>query len=133
MKKIVLATPPLSLQERYGALAGAGNTMPCLGLLSLAGMAREKGFDVSLVEASSLGLSLDEVVKEILSASPDYVGLTSTTLSICSASALAEKAKSGQSRLKVIVGGPHLTALPSETLQAFPAFDYGVIGEGEAT
>ena len=72
-------------------------------------------------------------MKEILFLSPDYAGLTSTTLSICSVSALAEKAKSGQSRLKVIVGGPHLTALPLETLQAFPAFDYGVIGEGEAT
>ena len=114
-------------------MAGAGNTMPSLGLLSLAAVAREKGFDVSLVEASSLGLSLDEAAKEVLSVSPDYVGVTSTTLSICSASALAEKAKSGNSRLKVIVGGPHLTALPSETLQAFPAFDYGVIGEGEAT
>ena len=51
MKKIVFATPPLSLHERYGALAGAGNTMPSLGLLSLVAVAREKGFDVSLVEA----------------------------------------------------------------------------------
>jgi radical SAM superfamily enzyme YgiQ (UPF0313 family) len=133
VKKIVLATPPVSLKERYGTLAGAGNTMPCLGLLSLAAVARKKGFDCSIVEASSLCLGLDETVHEIISLSPDYVGLTSTTLSIWAAAELAQKVKIENSRFKIIVGGPHLTALPYETLQAFPAFDYGVIGEGEET
>jgi radical SAM superfamily enzyme YgiQ (UPF0313 family) len=107
--------------------------MPSLGLLSLAAVARGKGFDCSIVEASSLGLSLDETVKEILSLSPHYVGLTSTTLSIWTAAELAQKVKSGDKRLKIMVGGPHLTALPTETLTAFPVFDYGVMGEGEAT
>jgi radical SAM superfamily enzyme YgiQ (UPF0313 family) len=34
--------------------------------------------------------------------------------------------------VKVIVGGPHVTALPEETLQN-ACFDIGVIGEGETT
>src|SRR5262249_35857860 len=29
------------------------------------------------------------------------------------------------------VGGPHVSALPERTLETFPAFDYGVVGEGE--
>jgi radical SAM superfamily enzyme YgiQ (UPF0313 family) len=107
--------------------------MPSLGLLSLAAVARDRTFDVSIVEASSLGLNLDETVKKILALSPDYVGLTATSLSICAAAKLAEKIKTGNNQLKIIIGGPHVTALPQETFQAFPGFDYGVFGEGEDT
>jgi radical SAM superfamily enzyme YgiQ (UPF0313 family) len=107
--------------------------MPSLGLLSLAAVVREEGFDCSVVEASSQGLGFDETLKQILTLSPDYIGLTSTTLSICAAAELAQKANVRDSRLKIIVGGPHLTALPYETLKAFNVFDYGVIGEGENT
>ena len=32
-----------------------------------------------------------------------------------------------------VVGGPHVTALPAETLEEFPAIDIGVVGEGEET
>jgi radical SAM superfamily enzyme YgiQ (UPF0313 family) len=32
-----------------------------------------------------------------------------------------------------VIGGCHATALPSGTLEAFPAFDYLVHGEGETT
>jgi radical SAM superfamily enzyme YgiQ (UPF0313 family) len=35
--------------------------------------------------------------------------------------------------ITVILGGPHLTAVPEETMERFPEFDIGVIGEGEET
>lgn len=32
-----------------------------------------------------------------------------------------------------MIGGPHLTAVPKETMDIFPKFDIGIIGEGEET
>lgn len=133
MNKIVLTTPPITLKERYGRLSGAANTLPSLGLLYIAAVLRKEGYSVSVIEASSLRLSLKELVKEIIKNKPEYLGISATTLSIFSASVLADEIKKIFNPIKVIIGGPHLTAVPEETMQFFKSFDFGVIGEGEET
>jgi radical SAM superfamily enzyme YgiQ (UPF0313 family) len=71
-------------------------------------------------------------VEKIVGFSPDFVGITAMTPLVRTASEIAEKIKE---RIKstVVIGGNHVTALPRETLEEFPAFDIGVIGEGEET
>ncbi len=133
MSTIIFANSPLTLEERYGTLAGAGNTLPSMGLLYLASVVRKNGYKTGVVEASSLGLNYENALKEILSFSPDYVGITATTVSIFHAAKLAGKIKEKNKNIKVIIGGPHLTAVPKETMEMFPVFDYAVIGEGEET
>lgn len=133
MSTIVFSTSPLTLEERYGTLAGAGNTLPSMGLLYLSSVVRKNGYKTGVVEASSLGLNYEEALKQILSFSPDYVGITATTVSIFHAAKLAGKIKEKNKDIKVIIGGPHLTAVPKETMEMFPNFDYAVIGEGEET
>jgi radical SAM superfamily enzyme YgiQ (UPF0313 family) len=59
------------------------------------------------------------------------VGISTTTASFTKALAVANEVKA-QLDLTVVVGGPHATALPEETLQN-PCFDIGVVGEGELT
>lgn len=132
-KTIVFVNPPLSLEERYGKLSGAGSTMPSLGLLSLAAAARANGFRSYILEASSLGLDYQATIEEIFKYSPDYVGITATTLSIYNAAKLAEKIKKMDERIPIIIGGVHLTAAPEETMSNFKQFDVGIIGEGEET
>jgi len=133
MVEIVLLTPPVTLKERYGNLSGAANTLPSLGILYLAAVLRKEGYSVSVIEASSLGLSLKELIKEIIPQKPKYIGISATTLSIFNASVLAGEIKKTDNRIKTIVGGPHITAVPEETLNLFSSFDIGVIGEGEET
>ena len=133
MPNIVFVDPPVSLKKRYGKLAGAANTMPSLGLLSLAAVARLNGFNSYIVEASSLGLDYQAAIEEILKHSPDYVGITATTLSINNAAILAKMIKERKAAVCTIIGGAHLTALPEETMSLFPQFDIGIIGEGEQT
>ncbi|MEW6675143.1 MAG: radical SAM protein [Nitrospirota bacterium] len=132
-QKIVLTTPPITLEERYGKLLGAANTLPSLGILYLAAVLRREGYAVSVIEASSLGLSLRELLDEMIAINPEYVGISATTLSIFNASALAGEIKKINSNIKIIIGGPHLTAIPEETMGLFKSFDFGVIGEGEET
>jgi anaerobic magnesium-protoporphyrin IX monomethyl ester cyclase len=133
MAKVVLITPPITLKERYGKLSGAANTLPSLGILYLAAVLRREGYAVSVIEASSLGLSLRELLDEIIAIDPEFVGISATTLSIFNASKLADEIKKSNGKMKIIVGGPHLTAVPEETMGLFKSFDFGVIGEGEET
>jgi len=131
--KILLTTPPISLEERYGSLAGAGSAAPSLGILLLAAAARQAGFEARVVEAAALNLELEAVLARVAAEAPDVIGISSTTLSIFHAHTLAERAKQLRPGLRTVIGGPHVSAAPEETMRRFPAFDVAVLGEGEQT
>lgn len=133
MAYIVLVNPPISLKERYGQLSGAGSTLPSIGLLGLASVIRKLGHRVKIVEAASSNLSYEESLRRILDFRPDIVGFTAVTSSIYKAARLSQMIKNNRPETKIIIGGPHITAVPEETLSRFPKFDIAVIGEGENT
>jgi radical SAM superfamily enzyme YgiQ (UPF0313 family) len=130
---LVLASAPVSMEARYGKLRGAGNSLPTLGLLFLAASARRAGFTTAVVEAGAANLVEAEAAEAILARSPRVVGLSATTLGVHAAARLAGRLKSAAPGLRVVVGGPHPTALPEDTLRRFPGFDAVVVGEGEET
>lgn len=131
--KIFFATPPLSMDERYGTLAGAGSSAPTLGILQLAAVTRQAGHPTVLLDAAALDLGRNAFLERLVAAAPDLLGLSATTLSIGHAARIAEEAKRLLPQLRVVVGGPHVSAVPVETMERFAIFDYAVIGEGEET
>ena len=133
MKDIVFINPPVDLNERYGGLAGAGSTMPSLGLATLAAVCRKNGFNAAIVEAGSGRLTDDKIVEAVAGNGARYAGITAMTSSINRAALLALKIKKMVPGITTLIGGPHVTALPEETMRLFPAFDVGFIGEGEET
>ena len=132
MKKIVLVNPPYTFwsDEKSYLRPFIGN-LPSLGLLTLAAVLRKQGFSVKLIESASLGLSLPQTLGLIFRERPEYLGLSCTTASVLNAARISRAVKAYSPLTRVIVGGPHVTALPSETLQRCPEFDLGVLGEGE--
>jgi anaerobic magnesium-protoporphyrin IX monomethyl ester cyclase len=132
MKKMVLINPPLTMKERYGALAKAGSKLPPLGLCNLASIVRETA-DVSIIDAPALGLGIKETFEMIEAFNPDLIGITAVTISVNNAAQLAKYIKEKECLSPIILGGPHVTAVPKETLKRFPEFDIAVIGEGEET
>lgn len=130
---IIFVNPPLTLEERYGKLAGAGSLEPPHGLCNLAAVCLKENIDAEILDVPALGLTYEETVKIILTKSPRYVGITAVTISIHNAAKLAQLIKTADSNMITIIGGPHLTALPAETMNKFPSLDIGVIGEGELT
>ena len=84
MLKVLFTTPPLSLEKRYGSLAGGGSSSPSLGILMLAAVARHHGFDSAVIDASALELSELELLHRITTLAPDIIGISSTTLAITS-------------------------------------------------
>lgn len=132
MTDIVLVYPPVSISGRYKKVA-TGHEVPPQPLIYLGAFLRENNFECRLIDANALGLSLDETVNEILASSPRYVGITSPTMLISTAGKIVKKVKENDPKIVTIVGGPHITAVPQETMALYQDIDIGVLGEGEIT
>jgi len=112
---------------------GGWYRMPLLGLGYLAAYLREKGFSVGIVDAKFDRLGLDAVLARIKAFSPALLGVTAMTHEVRRAAEIAAAAKRLLPDLKTVIGGPHATAIPVETLDEFPSFDFVIAGEGEET
>ena len=134
-KKItaVFMTPPVTLEERYGPLATSGNCVPCLASLILAALARSKGYGAHVIDCAAEGLTQAEAMERLEGLEPDLVGFTTTTLTTLPAERLARAVKVRFPRARVVVGGPHATAVPEETLERCASFDAAALHEGEET
>jgi anaerobic magnesium-protoporphyrin IX monomethyl ester cyclase len=130
---VVLATSPVSIQERYRHFAGAASTQPSFGLVCLAGSAKQVGAKLRIIDAAAENIPEDEAFRDIIRLRPDVVGLSSTTCGIASAASLAARLKTANPHIITVLGGAHVTAIPQETLEEFPHFDLAIVGEGEIT
>ena len=133
MKRIVFVNPPQQVEEIYGKLANERSILPTLGICHLAAVTREKGYETYIVDPIPFGWGIDKTIDEILKYSPDYIGITATTDVIYNAAKIVAKLKEYNKNIITIIGGPHITAVPENTLKLFPQIDIGVIGEGEDT
>jgi radical SAM superfamily enzyme YgiQ (UPF0313 family) len=132
-KDLLLINPPITLEERYGSFASVGSQAPPLGLCYLAASTKKSGYTTRIIDAPALGLDLTQTVREILKSNAELIGLTASTVSIPRASELAKALKESGVTSPLIIGGPHVSSLPKETLAEFKEFDIGVINEGEFT
>ena len=130
---VVLINPPISQMDRYGKLAPLGNHLPNLGLAYLAAYLRQNGVTVSILDAAALGYSIEKTARMTAEKLPLIAGLTATTMSVGRAAALASKIKQYSPDTMIVLGGPHITGAPVETMETYRSIDYGVLGEGELT
>lgn len=133
MIDIVFVNLPVSDKDLYGNFAVSASHEPPLGLCYLAAMTRAHGYKTKIIDAKVEGLSFKETAEKVQGHNPRFVGITAVTLTIAQARKFAGLLKQKNPHLKIIIGGPHLTALPQETMEYSDAFDVGVIGEGEVT
>ena len=101
------------------------------GLLSIAAQAMRAGHQVEVINLSGHRWSSVEAV--VAHTSADIYGMTCLTVNRRGVAAVAQCIKDHHPSAHVTVGGPHVTALPLETLAHYPAIDSVVKGEGEAT
>ena len=106
---------------------------PPLGLCYIAAILERAGHEVRIIDGQVKHRSPERISQDIINSETDIVGITATTPMINEAARIAELVKKEREEIKTIVGGPHVTALPVETLEAFPYIDTGVVGEGEIT
>ena len=121
MFKIALINPPQP--TRY--------SQPPMGLAMLAAVLERQGYKVIVVDANALKLKPEDMVPYVTDA--DVIGLTAMTPTINTAITIACHLKKAVPGLTIILGGPHATLLPDETLVSGPEIDVLVRGEGENT
>lgn len=131
MVKTLLLTPPLSPKQRMGMLSEGGAIMPGLGILYMAALLRKQGLQVAILDAEGLKLDLKTTTQIINKENPEILGITATTPSIMLAGAVAKEVKNRIPNIKIFLGGPHVTAMPLETMEKFPEIDGCVLGDGE--
>lgn len=128
---IVLVNPFITSQERYGRDVGdiGGHQMP-LGIFSLAGFLRQHGFAVRVIDAEAENIPPGNVVDRLRDLRARIVGITSTTVGYRNAALLAGLLRERLPGVPLVIGGPHLTAMPLKTMQT-GLFDFGIVKEGE--
>ncbi|OGW75908.1 MAG: hypothetical protein A3J72_06210 [Nitrospirae bacterium RIFCSPHIGHO2_02_FULL_40_19] len=132
-ERIVFISPPLTFEERYGSLGKGGANMPPIGLLYLSAVCKNAGYETFLIDASCPERPLDFVIREIFSLKPSFIGISAATVAIASANRLAKMIKEVAPHVRIILGGPHISAAPEMTMKRYDSFDIGVLGEGEET
>ena len=109
--------------------------MPPLGLLSLAGATRAHmpDADITLLDAAAQDLSIEETAARVRRSAPDVLGITMTTMAARNAHAIAGAVRESLPDTCIVAGGPHVSGSGEKALKEAPAFDLGVVGEGEET
>lgn len=104
------------------------NEYPPLGMLYVASAARENGHEVDIYD---VGVSnFDEALKYTKDKQFDVIAFSLYTTNLLDTYKFIEKIHRGHT---IIVGGPHATALPEQTMKDCYFIDYLVCGEGEET
>jgi len=126
--KICLMSPPYNSAVK----SVVGVSSPPLGLAYLASVLRDE-HEVKIIDSSILNYNMENVKRELRDFYPDIVGITSVTPSIPQAYHVAKMAKEVRDNCTVLIGGPHVTFLPHQTLKECEYIDIVVKGEGEET
>src|SRR5215468_2285668 len=133
-RTLVLCEPPFLFWDRgMDRLRQGEETIPGMGMLVLAAVARQHGYQVHLLDAKDQGASCDDVSRRIAALRPDYLGLSATTISVTNAARIAAAVRALVPGVVTILGGAHVSAIPERTLEAFPSIDFGIVGEGEVS
>ena len=133
MKTILLLSPPLYFSK--GIPHSLDSSVPALGLLYLASYINRysKNIKANIVDIAAEKLSLDQVVDIVKKEKPFIVGISSMTPQLQGAVELAHCLKSNFKNLKIVLGGPHISADPDFLKRHTNLFDYGITGEAEIT
>lgn len=129
-KGALLITPPKGLWKDKVEKPWI-STQP-LGLAYIAAGLREAGIKVEMMDAYSLGLSGMDIRRKLEETNPAVVGVSSLTPQWPDTEIVMDLIKDYDKNILTVVGGPHVTALPEESV-ANSNVDVAVIGEGEGT
>lgn len=126
---ILLLQPPKIIDKTFNI---RGTEIP-LSLAYLAAFLEREKVNAEILDMAVYKDSwklLEEFVRKL---KPDFVGITAFTVDIVMANEVAKRVKEFNKNITTIIGGIHASALPKETMEEFPNFDYLIYGEGERT
>ncbi|MBN2248514.1 MAG: B12-binding domain-containing radical SAM protein [Coriobacteriia bacterium] len=124
--RVLLIEAPVAIVTPHARLS------PPLGLAYVAQHLLDDGHVVRILDLNVTGFNALRVQASLSRFRPDVVGISSHTETYPNAREIARIVKSYGSEIPVMLGGPHVSLRPHESLGE-SAIDYVVIGEGERT
>jgi radical SAM superfamily enzyme YgiQ (UPF0313 family) len=109
------------------------NTMPPLGILSIAAVLEKNGLPVRVTASDVLQLKKNDILRAIRDYDADAIGLSITTENRFEIFGLLAAIKAEFPEKLLIVGGPHATMAGMDMMTHIAAIDLAVVGEGEQT
>ncbi|MBE0428840.1 MAG: B12-binding domain-containing radical SAM protein [Thermoleophilia bacterium] len=110
----------------------AHTLIPPLGPGYLAASSRSRGHEVTIFDMAKEGWGAGRGAEAVASYGPDLVGISILSTAYLPARDLVSAIKERLSGAIVVVGGPHVTALPEATLEDL-GVDIAMVGESEHT
>ncbi len=106
---------------------------PCMSIAYIAAYLRVKDVQVDILDCKLERLDFEKTIERFRKNKYDVVGFTSFTHDVHNVDILCEAFKRIDPNVVTVLGGVHVTAVPYDTLAAFPKLDIVVVGEGEYT
>ncbi len=131
-KKVLLIHPSNKVLSKKDNLYTNEGLVPSLGIGYLAASCRDEGINCEILDLRLPHRGIKDVIENISREYPLFVGISAFTTEINAAAEIAKVIKEKFTSLAVVVGGPHVSLLPADTLKEFKDFDIAVVGEGEA-
>jgi radical SAM superfamily enzyme YgiQ (UPF0313 family) len=128
--KTLLIVPPLLMEKRYNEYSSAAGTSPPLGIGYIAAVLKKNHYQVKIIDSLVENLTLNELTGKIKKYDPDIIGLTVNSINYNNLLKFGGLIKEINKDIKIVVGGPHISADPSGSIKDSP-FDFGVYGEGD--
>ena len=129
MQILIINPPHSAIGSRL-----AGEHLPPLGLLSIAGPLMDAGHDLRLLDADYDNLPTEQIVACVLERAPDVIllGHSGSTSAQPMIEEIARRVRDQNAAIKIVIGGVFPTYHWREILQKNPQIDVIVRGEGEA-
>ena len=127
-QKVVLLYPP----DRIHKNTSKYHLQP-IGVVQIASYLKEKGVDVSIIDAQLHRMGMREILDKILQKKPSIVGISTTSNVVLIVLEIAGRIKEIDSSIKVVLGGPHINSTRDEIFSYTKDVDCLVYGEGEET
>ena len=121
--QVLLARPP----RRHPSEPGL--PVPPLGLAYIAAALLEAGHEVELLDATALRWSWPRFVAHVAQRKPAVLGLSAMSPVVDVAARAARLCRPHVGR--IVLGGPHPTAVQEAVFGELPELDAAVVGEGE--
>lgn len=134
MRKILLINPPLYFSN--GIPYAIDVTVPPLGILYIASYINSYSGDIKaeLIDVAANRMSLNQIKNYVNDVDPFVIGISSMTAQLQGAVELAKFLKNNVSqKIKIFLGGPHVSADKDFVCRHNDIFDYAITGEGEKT
>ncbi|MBC7100056.1 MAG: B12-binding domain-containing radical SAM protein [Methanobacteriales archaeon] len=106
---------------------------PPLNLMYLGASLEKASFSVKILDDNLKRWGYEQITKLVEKLNPFIIGVTATTATIKNSLEYIKSIKRILPDVLTIIGGPHPTFLPIDTLKALKELDVVVIGEGEET